>query len=237
MSNKIIFIIGGARSGKSLFALNEASEIKGQKAYIATAEALDDEMRERIKRHKKGRGDEWDTYEEPLKIAVVLLDIKDKYTVVVLDCLTLWLSNILHRAQNTPNSCATGQAEHPEKLPKNYVSGQVRNGAGRTQTTKARTQSTEFRYQIIEDNIKQFIDELATFKNSSPSKQPAGKLVTDHCSLFIVSNEVGMGIVPDNELAREFRDWTGFLNQKVAETADEVYLVTAGIPVKIKNKK
>ncbi len=171
MSNKIIFIIGGARSGKSSFALNEASKIKGQKAYIATAEAHDDEMRERIERHKKGRGDEWDTYEEPLKIAAVLSDIKNRYTVVVLDCLTLWLSNIMRNRLE------------------------------------------------IENGINTFVNSL----KDSP------------CHVFIVSNEVGMGIVPDNELAREFRDWAGFLNQKVAETADEVYLVTAGIPVRIKS--
>ena len=236
MSNEIIFIIGGARSGKSSFALNEASNIKGQKAYIATAEALDDEMRERIEKHKKARGNDWNTYEEPVKISDVLSDIKNKYSIIVIDCLTIWLSNILHRAQNTPNSCAMGQAEHHEKLPKNYVSGQVRNGAGRTQTTKARTQSTEFSSQIIEDNIKQFIDVLKDFLVCSLGSGPACP-VGRFCSLFVVSNEVGMGIVPDNELAREFRDWAGFLNQKVAETADEVYLVTAGIPVKIKNKK
>ncbi len=173
MRNKIIFIIGGARSGKSSFAMNEASKIKGQKAYIATAEALDDEMRERIERHKKGRGDEWDTYEEPIKIAAVLSEIKNRYTVVVLDCLTLWLSNIMRNRLE------------------------------------------------IENEINTFVNSL----EDSP------------CHVFIVSNEVGMGIVSDNELARKFRDWAGFLNQKVAETADEVYLVTAGVPVKIKNAK
>ncbi len=171
MRNKIIFIIGGARSGKSSFALNEASKIKGQKAYIATAEALDNEMKERIERHKKGRGDEWDTYEEPLKITAVLSDIKNRYTVVVLDCLTLWLSNIMRNRLE------------------------------------------------IENEINTFVNSLEDFP----------------CHVFIVSNEVGMGIVPDNELAREFRDWAGFLNQKVAEIADEVYLVTAGIPVRIKS--
>lgn len=171
MSSKIIFIIGGARSGKSSFALKEASTIPGKKAYIATAEALDSEMKVRIERHKKDRGNNWDTYEEPLKIAEIFREIKDKYNVIVIDCLTLWLSNLIHSNKD------------------------------------------------IEGEIESFCHLLSTV----------------HCSLFIVSNEVGMGIVPDNEMAREFRDMTGVLNQKIAETADEVYLVTAGIPVKIKN--
>jgi adenosylcobinamide kinase/adenosylcobinamide-phosphate guanylyltransferase len=189
MNNKIIFITGGARSGKSLFALNEASKIKGQKAYIATAEALDSEMKERIERHKKIRGDEWDTYEEPVKILDTLRAIKDKYSVIILDCLTLWLSNILHRAQ-----------------------------------------STERRTQMIENDIQEFIKELKTFKDAS-------HITCYALRLFIVSNEIGMGIVPDNKLAREFRDLAGLLNQKVAKIADEVYLMTAGIPIKIKSSK
>ena len=193
MKNKIIFITGGARSGKSSFALNEASKINGKKAYIATAEALDDEMKERIEKHKKNRSQEWDTYEEPANISSVLSEIREKYRVVVLDCLTLWLSNILTRTQS---------AEHP---PNN-------RRAGRTQTA--------------DKNIQEFIDVLKDFSVCS--------LGSGFCNLYVVSNEVGMGVVPDNELAREFRDLAGFLNQRVAEIADEVYLVTAGIPIKIK---
>jgi adenosylcobinamide kinase/adenosylcobinamide-phosphate guanylyltransferase len=195
MKSKIIFVTGGARSGKSSFALNEALKIEGRKAYIATAEALDDEMKKRIEKHRKERGSDWDTYEEPLKVSAVLSKINNKYKAIVLDCLTLWLSNILLRQQNADDSRLRRPAE-----------------AGR---------------QTIEKNIKKFVDELMSFKNSSH--------VTRHASrLFIVSNEVGMGIVPDNELARKFRDLAGSLNQKVAGLADEVYLVTAGIPMKIK---
>jgi len=171
VSSKIIFIIGGARSGKSSFALKEASTIPGKKAYIATAEALDSEMKVRIERHKKDRGNNWDTYEEPLKIAEIFREIKDKYNVIVIDCLTLWLSNLMHSNKD------------------------------------------------IKSEIESFCSSLSTV----------------HCPLFTVSNEVGMGIVPDNEMAREFRDMTGVLNQKIAEMADEVYVVTAGIPVKIKS--
>ena len=182
MSSKIIFIIGGARSGKSSFALNEASKIKGQKAYIATAEALDSEMKVRIERHKKDRGNNWDTYEEPLKIIDILSDIKTKYDVVVIDCLTLWLSNLVSR-------------------------------------------NSDIIYEI-----EKFINALRITPAYRTGRHYALRI-------YIVSNEVGMGIVPDNEMAREFRDMTGVLNQKIAETADEVYLVTAGIPIKIKNKK
>jgi adenosylcobinamide kinase/adenosylcobinamide-phosphate guanylyltransferase len=173
VSNKIIFITGGARSGKSSFAMKEASKILGKKAYIATAEALDKEMEERIEKHKKDRGNNWDTYEEPIKIPGVVNEIKNKYSAVVIDCLTLWLSNLMHSNKN------------------------------------------------VRDEIEAFCSSLSTV----------------NCSLFTVSNEVGMGIVPDNKMAREFRDWAGFLNQKIAEIADEVYLVTAGIPMRIKERK
>ena len=175
---KITFIIGGARSGKSSFALNEASKVSGQKAYIATAEALDEEMKDRIEKHKAERGNDWDTFEEPIRISDVLLSLNNKNSAVLLDCLTIWLSNILLKAEAAGPGC-----ESPE------------------------------------DSIHKFIDNL---------KQSNG------LKLFIVSNEVGAGIVPENKLARRFRDLAGTLNQKVAGIADEVYMVTAGIPVKIK---
>jgi adenosylcobinamide kinase/adenosylcobinamide-phosphate guanylyltransferase len=166
----IVFILGGARSGKSRVALQRASEFSGKKAYIATAQALDDEMKERIDKHKKERSGDWTTFEEPINISGLIKDIHKKYDVIIVDCLTLWLSNLMHTDSN------------------------------------------------IQRESELFIS-----------------LLTDvHCSLLIVSNEVGLGIVPDNAMARKFRDLSGYVNQRVAETADEVYLVTAGIPVKIK---
>jgi len=167
---KIVFITGGARSGKSSFALKETSGIPGRKAYIATAEALDEEMRHRIEDHRKQRGKAWDTFEEPLMIAECINNIGDGYGAVVLDCLTLWLSNIMH----------------------------------------------------------------ATLDIGAEIEGLIAALLSHHISIFIVSNEVGMGIVPENEMAREFRDMAGTLNQRVAVVADEVYLVVAGIPLKIK---
>lgn len=188
MESRIIFITGGARSGKSRFAITEASKIIGRRAYIATAEPLDDEMKERIERHKMERGDEWDTYEEPIEIATVLQEIRDRYNVIVLDCMTMWLSNLLIGTQNT-----------------------------------------EYRIQTAETEIKDFLETIKSLKNSFV-RNPS----SNNCSMFIVSNEVGMGIVPDNEMARRFRDLAGFLNQKVAEIADEVYFLVSGIPLKIK---
>ena len=195
MSVNITFVIGGARSGKSSFVLNEVSKLEGPRAYIATGEALDDEMQDRIRKHKEDRGPEWNTYEEPIEITKVLSDIKDKYSLVVIDCLTLWLSNVIHRAQST---------EH-------------------------RQQNTDNSIYIVEERIERLIETLKQLKKDSVCSLKSGI-----CNLYIVSNELGMGIVPENAMAREFRDLTGFLNQKVAAIADEVYLVTAGIPVKIK---
>ena len=174
MNGKIILITGGARSGKSTFALAQASKSDGRKAYIATAQALDEEMRQRIENHKRLRGDEWITYEEPLKIAALIEEIKDRHSVILLDCLTLWLSNVMHAKVK------------------------------------------------IENEIEQFISSLMTQRSSR---------------VYIVSNEVGMGIVPLNEMARKFRDMAGTLNQKVAAVADEVYMVVAGIPMKIKREE
>ena len=93
---KIVFVLGGARSGKSTFALQEASDVEGKKAFIATAEALDDEMRLRIDNHKKERGKVWVTFEEPLYISRLMNDVKNSYDVILIDCLTLWVSNIMH---------------------------------------------------------------------------------------------------------------------------------------------
>jgi len=192
---KIVFVIGGARSGKSSFALKEASKAEGRKVYIATAEALDEEMQDRIEKHRAERGSEWDTIEEPLKLPEVLMNIKDKYSAALIDCLTLWLSNVLIRKQNTED---------------------------RTQTT--------------EEGIKALLVSLEQYKNSAVSSPGSGPAcpADSLCALYIVSNEVGMGIVPENKLARQFRDLAGAMNQRIAEIADELYLVTAGIPLKIK---
>jgi adenosylcobinamide kinase/adenosylcobinamide-phosphate guanylyltransferase len=167
---KIIFITGGARSGKSSLALEKAAKHEGQKAYVATAQALDSEMKERIDRHRKERGSDWDTFEEPNDVAQALVPLGRVYDVIIIDCLTIWLSNIM------------------------FSEGEV------------------------DGEIEGLMDALKKLKTN----------------VFLVSNEVGMGIVPDNETARIFRDMAGTLNQKVADMADEAYLVVSGISMKIK---
>lgn len=168
---KIAFILGGARSGKSTFALQEASAFEGKKAFIATAQALDDEMRLRIDNHKKERGNNWNTFEEPLFISRLMNDLKDSYDIILIDCLTLWISNMMHAGFDIDK--ATGE----------------------------------------------FIDVIS---HDSPAL------------LYIVSNEVGMGLVPESELARAYRDNLGFVNRRIAGAATDVYFMAAGIPLKIK---
>jgi adenosylcobinamide kinase / adenosylcobinamide-phosphate guanylyltransferase len=168
---KIVFLLGGARSGKSTFALHEASKREGGKAYIATAQALDDEMQLRITNHKKERNKDWATFEEPLNISRLIQNIRDSHDVVLIDCLTLWLSNIMHAGFD------------------------------------------------INKTVDEFIDVI---------RQDCPAL------LYVVSNEVGMGLVPESKLARDYRDYLGYLNRKVAETATDVYFLAAGIPLKIK---
>jgi adenosylcobinamide kinase/adenosylcobinamide-phosphate guanylyltransferase len=168
----IVFVIGGARSGKSAFALDRASRVPGSKVFVATAQAFDREMEQRIDNHRRERGTEWKTHEEPVLLGQALKTVSVDFPVVLVDCLTLWLSNLM---------CLNAE---------------------------------------INEGIENVISALSGSRNST--------------QFFIVANEVGMGIVPDNEMARNFRDLAGRLNQRVAEIADEVFLMAAGIPVKIK---
>jgi len=174
MSRKIVFITGGARSGKSSFALKEASLVPGRKVFIATAEAIDPEMKERIERHRRDRGAGWETYEEPLHVSKAIEETSERCNVLVLDCLTIWLSNVMWAGPD------------------------------------------------VQREIENLVGTIKRFSGNSPA------------TLFIVSNEVGMGIVPENGMARKFRDLAGTLNQRVAEVSGEVYWTVAGIPVKIK---
>ncbi len=171
---KIIFVTGGAKSGKSTYALRLSDSFSGQKVYIATAEALDAEMAEKIERHRRERGNEWKTVEEPIRIAEVIRNMGGYCNLILIDCLTLWLSNLLHLYD--------GDEEK--------VSGQ----------------------------LEALITEL----------EKAG------ANIIVVSNEVGLGIVPDNPLARKFRDIAGVANQRMVEIADEVTLVIAGRPMRLK---
>ncbi|MGB7206435.1 MAG: bifunctional adenosylcobinamide kinase/adenosylcobinamide-phosphate guanylyltransferase [Anderseniella sp.] len=166
---KSILIIGGARSGKSTLAESMALALGVPAIYIATAEALDDEMADRISKHQSRRGPEWQTLAEPLDLSRALRE-SDGQGPRLVDCLTLWLSNLMFAERDW-------ETETQAML--NTVSNQA-----------------------------------------SP--------------VIFVTNEVGGGIVPENKLARQFRDAAGIMNQQVAATCDEVWLCVAGLPVKVK---
>jgi len=170
----MIFVTGGARSGKSTFAQRMGENLPGKRLFVATAEAFDGEMERRIRKHREQRGDRWDTREEPVEIGEALMPARDTYGTVLVDCLTVWMSNLMHRYEG--------------------------------------------RDEAVSRAVDDFFRGLEDFPGTA----------------IVVSNEVGMGIVPDNKLARDYRDRLGFLNQRAARAADEVYLLCSGIPVKIK---
>jgi len=172
---KLTLVIGGARSGKSSYAARLAAHHFKRPLYIATAEPFDPEMVERIARHKSARGPEWACVEEPLDVAGAVADVSSRHDGVLLDCVTVWLCNVL-----------------------------VREG---------------------EKAISKRIDELIAALGGRKR------------DVIVVGNEVGMGIVPDNRMGRDFRDYAGWLNQDLAEIADTVVLVVAGIPMVLKGKK
>jgi adenosylcobinamide kinase/adenosylcobinamide-phosphate guanylyltransferase len=175
--------------------LKLAESIAGKRLYLATAEALDDEMAKRIKNHKKERGNNWTTIEEPIKSAEVVKKNK-KYDVILLDCLTLWISNLMHASapQSSPQ-----KGEEAKEVPSTL------RGEGQGEGK-------------IEKEIAMLISACKRSK----------------ANIIIVSNEVGLGIVPGNPLARQFRDIAGYANQKIAQAVDEMYFVTAGIPMRVK---
>ena len=172
MNKRVILLTGGARSGKSRKALELASGYR-RKAFIATAEPLDFEMEKRIAAHGRERGDGFVTVEEPVDLSGAIASLPTGTEVAVIDCLTVWLGNLLYR------------------------------------------------FREPEEWLRPVESFLKTLK--SPP-----------CTLVIVTNEVGMGIVPDNPLARAFRDAAGLLNQWVAAAADEVYLAVSGLALKVK---
>ncbi len=172
--NEIVFIIGGCRSGKSQHALQTAEKMPGsRKIYIATCVPQDDEMKQRVAKHQKERDRSWATVEEPVHLPVAISERSQEADVILVDCLTLWVSNLLM------------ETDDEEKL---------------------------------EQTISQLIDTLEKAT----------------CPIVLVSNEVGTGIVPENKLARQYRDIIGLANQAVAETAGRVIWMVAGIPLTVK---
>jgi adenosylcobinamide kinase / adenosylcobinamide-phosphate guanylyltransferase len=165
----IILITGGARSGKSTRAEARARAFPGRPVYVATAEALDIEMRERIAQHRARRGGAWLERETPLELVAALVET-DGHGARLVDCLTLWLSNLMHAERDWQKEAI-----------------------------------------LLSETLS---------RQNSP--------------VVLVTNEVGLGIVPDNALARRFRDAAGILNQMVARVAEEVEFMVAGLPMRVK---
>jgi adenosylcobinamide kinase / adenosylcobinamide-phosphate guanylyltransferase len=174
MAKQIILVTGGARSGKSKYAEQRIVELGGRRLYVATAEAKDEEMGQRIAEHQKRRGNRWTTIEEPIELTGALLARCGQTDCALVDCLTLWLSNLL--------ICRDGK--------------------------------------YVEEKVDQLLETLPRL---------------DFHVVF-VTNEVGWGIVPDNPLARQFRDLVGWVNQRIAAAANEVVLTVAGIPMLVKKE-
>jgi adenosylcobinamide kinase / adenosylcobinamide-phosphate guanylyltransferase len=169
---KITLILGGARSGKSSFALSLAKKY-GKVAFVATCDGLDREMRERIKKHKVSRPRHWTTFEKNKDIASALDSMQNNFDCIIVDCLTLWVSNLL----------------------------------------------------LAKNKEEKILQEAAAMLVRLRKKN--GRAI-------LVSNEVGLGLVPANKLGRKFRDIAGRVNQLAAQEADEVFFTISGIPAKIK---
>jgi adenosylcobinamide kinase/adenosylcobinamide-phosphate guanylyltransferase len=164
----VTLVLGGARSGKSRFAEGLVTALPGPWIYIATAQAWDEEMRDRIRQHQADRVPGWTTVEAPLDLPAMLA--RHGQGPVLVDCLTLWLTNVMLADQDVPAAVAALEAA----------------------------------------------------------------LAACTGAIVLVGNEVGMGIVPENALARAFRDHAGRLHQRLAATASQVYLTVAGLPLKVK---
>lgn len=192
-----ILVTGGARSGKSTFAERWVMKQAKSAGYVATAQAFDDEMKARINLHRLQReqsGFAWATHEAPLGLAKLLYELGEQPVItgeksasevaspiVLVDCLTLWLSNVLL-------------------------------GAGDGQDTSD---------SVLAREIEQLIAAIEAFPGT----------------LVMVTNEVGSGIVPEYPLGRQYRDWAGLLNRTIASISDQVFLVTAGIPIELKSRE
>lgn len=174
MNNEIVLITGGVKSGKSSCALNFGNGKGQDRAFIATATAFDDEMQQKILNHRKERGDKWKTFEEPKDVAGVITKISGVFNVVLVDCMTLWVSNMLTV------------------------------------------------YNMTRDEIEnEFAKLLAAVQKS-------------RAVIIIVTNEVGLGIIPVDRITRSYQNLLGNLNREIAKIATDVYFMVAGMPLKMK---
>ena len=187
MKSQIILCSGGARSGKSEFAERLALATEGRKAYVATGQAFDEEMIDRIKKHQERRGEIWNNFEVPLHLAKEWQNISQTADVILIDCLTMFTTNHM-----------------------------MAYGSIRGQEDANRLEQT-------------ILSELDTLLDSIQSCE--GKTV------IFVTNEIGLGIVPDNKLARYFRDIAGRVNRTVAMAADKLFLTISGVTIELKSQE
>lgn len=166
-----VLVLGGARSGKTGFAERLALRSGTRPAYLATAQALDAEMRDRVESHKQQRAQVFATIEEPIRLSAAIAEAARSHDAILVDCLTLWITNLI----------------------------------------------------VANQNVAAAVDELlATLAETTSAR------------VILVSNEVGLGIVPDNAMARMFRDLAGSAHQRIAEICDDAYFVVAGLPMVLK---
>lgn len=194
---QLILVIGGARSGKSTFAERLAARSGRSVAYIATATASDDDMRDRIARHQAARPSTWLTIEEPLHLAEAVQRATSLADVVLLDCITVWLSNWLLAQEELLPVSSTPSSVYSEKAMQ---------------------------------EIEALLRAVATLDASASASNRASNFKR----LVVVTNEVGLGIVPAYTLGRVYRDVLGLVNKRLAEEAARVYLMVAGLAVDIK---
>lgn len=187
MSNKLILVTGGARSGKSIYAEKLAEKLSHKVVYLATAVALDFETKQRIKDHQSARPESWATLEESKEVSKVLDKVPEGTEVLLLDCITFWITNLLM-----------------ERLGKEEIQGEEVKRLERELIEKAKS---------LADKLEQKKQEF---------------------NIIVVTNELGMGLVPEYPLGRIFRDVVGKANQMIARAADEVYFLISGVPLKIK---
>ena len=173
MSNGHVLVLGGARSGKTGFAERLAMRMGSRPVYLATATALDGEMRERVRTHQAQRSGRFATVEEPVDVPTAIVMAAKDNDVILMDCITLWITNLLEANKD----------------------------------------------------VAEAVDELYGVLNDVTAAR-----------VILVSNEVGLGIVPDNPLGRNFRDIAGAAHQRLAEICDDVYFIAAGLPLVMKGR-
>lgn len=184
--SKIIMVTGGARSGKSSFAEQLCIDRNNNTAYIATSIPFDDEMKDRVKKHKESRPQSWNTYEIYKDIYSIIQNLDKDYNTVILDCITLLVNNLM------------------------------------------------FTYDIDIDNSNaDQINQLEFYIKDQMNKL-TNEIKKTNLYFVIVTNELGLGVVPNNKLSRIYSDIVGRINQQISKESDEVYFVVSGIPMKIK---